>query len=505
MAPFLGEWIGTPGWPVQPRTLRGTIKQDLLGEASVVSTKPLRNLVEDHVTRASGDPARGEGATVSFVFVLDNKRKPLAPVHPGAARLWLNQRKAAVFRRFPFTIILNETFSELSAEPLRLKIDPGSKTTGLAVVNDATGQVVWAAELSHRGERIKQRLAGRRAARRSRRYRKTRYRPARFNNRHKPKGWLPPSLESRVSNVLTWVSRVRRLCPTQALSMELVRFDTQLLENPEISGVEYQQGTLAGYEVREYVLEKWGRKCAYCGKTDVPLEVEHIVPRARGGGHRVSNLTLACEPCNKQKGTQTAAEFGFPEVQAQVKRPLKDAAAVNTTRWVLYERLRATGLPVEVGTGGRTKWNRTTRNLPKAHWLDAVCVGASTPEVVHVKGVMPLVITATGWQSRQMCRMDKFGFPRTRAKQQSWVLGFRTGDIVRAVITEGKKAGTYVGRVAVRTTGSFNVTTSTGTVQGIAARSCRVIHQQDGYSYAKGEGDFLPFPSRGRVSVAHVL
>ena len=172
----------------------------------------------------------------------------------------------------------------------------------------------------------------------------------------------------------------------------MVKFDTQAIQNPEISGIEYQQGMLAGYELREYLLEKWQRRCAYCKKTNVPLQIEHLTPRARGGSDRVSNLTLACGPCNQKKGTQTAAEFGFPDLQAQAKVPLKDAAAVNSTRWTLYERLKATGLPVETGTGGGTKWNRTERHLPNAHWLDAACVGASTPQVLHVAGVLPLGI-----------------------------------------------------------------------------------------------------------------
>ena len=248
---------------------------------------------------------------MSKVFVVDQDKRPLDPVHPGYARWLLTHQKAAVFRRSPFTILLKETKLSLPVQPLRLKIDPGSKTTGLALVSDASGEVVWAAECSHRGEQIRKRLADRRAVRRSRRQRKTRYRQPRFENRRRREGWLPPSLESRVQNVLTWVSRLGRLCPIEALSLELVRFDTQLLENPEISGGEYQQGTLAGYETREYLLEKWGRKCAYCGKRDVPLEVEHIVPKARGGTNRVSNLTLACVPCNLAKGTQTAAEFGL--------------------------------------------------------------------------------------------------------------------------------------------------------------------------------------------------
>jgi hypothetical protein len=93
----------------------------------------------------------------------------------------------------------------------------------------------------------------------------------------------PPSLESRVSNVLTWVTRLRRLCPITALSMELVCFDTQAMEKPEITNKEYQQGTLAGYEAREYLLHKWKRACAYCGKENVPLQIEHIQPRAKGG------------------------------------------------------------------------------------------------------------------------------------------------------------------------------------------------------------------------------
>ena len=431
---------------------------------------------------------------MSQVFVLDNNRRPLSPVHPGTARLWLTLGKAAVFRRYPFTLILNEPVPTQPVEPLRVKIDPGSKMTGLAVVNDATGQVVWAAELAHRGQAIRKALSDRRAVRRKRRQRKTRYRATRFDNRRRWEGWLPPSLESRVHNIWTWVCRLRRLCPIEAISLELVRFDTQLLEQPEITGVEYQQGTLAGYEVREFLLEKWGRRCAYCHKTDVPLQVEHIVPKTRGGTNRVSNLTLACERCNTKKGTQTAAEFGHPEVQAQAKRPLKDAAAMNATRWALFRRLQATGLPVEVGTGGRTKWNRTTHQLPKTHWLDAACVGASTPKVLQVKGVVPLVIVATGWQRRQMCLMDDAGFPRTRAKQQSRVRGFRTGDMVRAVVTRGTKAGTYVGKVAIKASGYFTITTPAGAVPDIPHRYCRMLQRADGYSYAKGARDFLSLP-----------
>jgi 5-methylcytosine-specific restriction endonuclease McrA len=271
--------------------------------------------------------------------------------------------------------------------------------------------------------------------------------------------------------------------PITALSTELVRFDTQLMQDAEISGVDYQQGELAGYEVREYLLEKWHRRCAYCGATGVPLQVEHIVPRSRGGSDRVSNLTLACQPCNLRKGNQIATEFGFPQLQAQARQPLKDAAAVNTTRWAFYQALVAIGLPVEAGTGGRTKFNRTQLRLPKAHWTDAACVGASTPDVLDVRDVDLLLIRATGHGSRQMCRMNKYGFPRTGPKQARIVRGFQTGDIVRAVVLSGKKAGTYIGRVAVRASGRFNIAAANGTVQGVSYRYCRLLHHADGYHY----------------------
>lgn len=217
----------------------------------------------------------------NFVFVLDTNKQPLNPIPPGQARRLLKLQQAAVYRRYPFTIILKYAVPNREIEPHQLKIDPGSKTTGLAVVQG--DKVIWAAELSHRGQQIKNDIESRRAIRRHRRNRKTRYRQPRFLNRTRPKGWLPPSLESRVKNIMTWVERITRYALITGISQELVKFDLQLMQNPEISGEEYQQGELAGYEVREYLLEKWGRRCAYCGVENVPFEVEHIYPKSRGG------------------------------------------------------------------------------------------------------------------------------------------------------------------------------------------------------------------------------
>jgi 5-methylcytosine-specific restriction endonuclease McrA len=291
---------------------------------------------------------------MSFVLVIDQDKRPLDPVHPGRARHLLAQGKAAVYRRYPFVLILTQRASdEPLVQPLRLKLDPGSITTGLAVVNDATGQVVWAADLTHRGEQVRAGLLTRQQVRRGRRQRHTRYRPPRFRNRRRPKGWLAPSLRSRLHNVLTWVKRLRRFCPIGAISLELVRFDLQLLQNPNIAGVEYQRGTLFGTELRHYLLTKWEHRCAYCSASSIPLEIDHVQPRSQGGSNRVSNLVIACHPCNQAKGVQALEAFladrpaVLRRVQAQRKAPLGDAAAVNATRWALYQQLKASGLPIE--------------------------------------------------------------------------------------------------------------------------------------------------------------
>ncbi|NMF64195.1 RNA-guided endonuclease IscB [Brasilonema octagenarum] len=426
---------------------------------------------------------------MSKVLVIDTNKRPLDPIHPAQARQLLRNDKAAILYRFPFTLILKESRPEVSVQPLRFKIDPGAKTTGLALLNDKTGEVVWAAELQHRGFAIRESLISRRQLRRSRRNRKTRYRAPRFNNRTKPKGWLPPSLMSRVYNIETWVKRLCKLAPITGISQELVKFDTQLIQNPEISGKEYQQGTLAGYETREYLLDKWLRQCAYCKIKDVPLQIEHIHPRSLGGSNRISNLCLACEKCNLKKGNKPIELFLknkpdlLKKILSQAKKPLADTTAVNATRFKLLEVLKATELPVETGSGGLTKFNRTQQGLDKTHWIDAACVGLSTLTLV-VKYVKPLLLKATGHGTRQMCGTDKYGFSTRHHERKVLHFGFRTGDIVKAVVESGKKTGKYVGRVLCRKSGSFDISTKSGRVSGISYKCCTHIHKNDGYNYA---------------------
>ena len=420
-----------------------------------------------------------------MVFVLDRHQKPLMPCSEKRARLLLERGRAVVHRMAPFTIRLKNREKASSArQPLRLKLDPGSKTTGVAILlTGAQGaKGVLLGEIVHKTG-IKARLDARRALRRGRRYRKTRYRKPRFNNRQRKAGWLPPSLAARVNQTLHAVTKLRQLTPLTQVSVEHVKFDTQALENPEIRGAEYQQGTLLGYEVREYLLEKWGRACVYCGATDVPLEVEHIVPKSRGGTSRVSNLALACHACNQTKGTQTAMEFGYPQIHAQARRPLKDAAMMNATRWRLYAQLTATGLPVEGGSGGRTKMQRIAHDLPKEHYYDALCVGESTPERFSALPVYIHVWGAKGRGTRQLAGLNRAGFPTRHRSRGRRHMGFQTGDLIRGTVVRGPYAGTWMGRVTVRSRPRFVLTTAAGTRIEVPARACSLIQRQDGWTY----------------------
>lgn len=430
---------------------------------------------------------------IMSVFVLDKRKSPLTPCSEKRARLLLARGRAVVVRVYPFTIRLKDRVGG-TVQPITLKTDPGSKVTGIAVVreNGQKQHVLALMELQHRGRQISKSLEQRRGFRRRRRN-QLRYRAPRFLNRSKPKGWLAPSLQHRVDTTLSLVKRLQAWVPITSISQELVRFDTQKMDNPDISGVEYQQGTLLGYEIREYLLEKWGRECAYCADTDTPLQIEHIVPKANGGSNRISNLTLACHPCNQEKGRQSLANFfatskrlkqhqgRLERVLIQCKKPLRDASAVNSTRWALYQALKATGLPVAVATGGRTKYNRNRLGVPKTHALDAACVG-EFEQLIGWK--MPtLSIKATGRGSYKRTRLTKHGFPRGYLMRQKRVHGFQTGDMVTAIVPKGAKEGTWLGRVAVRKTGSFNIQTINGAIQGISHKHCAVTQKADGYGY----------------------
>lgn len=416
-----------------------------------------------------------------MVFVINNKKQPLDPCSEAKARILLNKGKAKIFKRFPFTIIVDTDSISNYSQAITLKLDYGSKVSGLAIL--INNEISWVAHIKHNLS-IKDNLLKRRVYRCARRNRKTRYRPARFLNRKKYEKWIPPSLQSKVNNIKTWVDRLIKICPITKISFEHCKFDTQLMTNPEISGIEYQQGTLQGYEVREYLLEKFGRKCCYCKKEGIPLEIEHITPKSRGGSNSITNLALACNKCNQKKGTLTAKEFGHPEIQKQATAPMKDAASVNTTRWHIFNLMKTYNLELEFGSGAVTKMNRIKNNLPKDHHWDAACVGKTTPNDLKVNTNSLLVIQSCGRGSHCRTNTDKFGFPKAYLPRKKLFNGFMSGNMCIGLASKGKYNGIkLIGKISV-SNGNCIFYNKGKYIGNIKQSKCKNIHLKDGYGYS---------------------
>lgn len=447
--------------------------------------------------RSGVTPGRGEAREGhARVFVLSKEGTPLDPCHPARARKLLAKGRAVVVRHTPFVIRMKDrAIVGSQIEGVELGIDPGARHTGLAVFGQEKGmrRGLFAMQLDHRGDQIARKMARRAGYRRRRRAANLRNRAPRFSNRARASGWLAPSLSHRVATTKSWVERIQKWAPVRAVHIESSAFDiAELAAGRSLDAVEYQQGALHGYEVRQYLLEKWNRACAYCDATGVPLNIDHIRSRANGGSDRVSNLTIACVACNQAKGSKRVEEFladdpgRLKRVLDAVSVRLRDAAAMNATKHVLVDQVGSMGLPVFTSSGARTKWNRHRTELSKSHTLDALHVGEL--EAVQQWPSQVLVATCTGRGSRVRTNFDRFGFPKASLPSTKRHHGLATGDLVRAIVPRGKQAGSHVGRVAVRRSGFLDISTHEGRRQGISHKYCRLLQRADGYGYTlRGE------------------
>ena len=355
------------------------------------------------------------------VPVLDCNYRPLAPTRPSRARRWLEFGRAVkVWRNQNFAIRLLDTAVEDCTTPdMAVNIDPGYRSTGIAIVIVKPGnsvQVVGGCELRHRGKHIVARMLARRSYRRNRRSR-LRRRPARFNNRRRAKNWLPPSLESTLTNILTTVRHLMAVYPITAVNIESCKFDPRLLQDPGVHGKGYQKSERGQLQIREYVLQRDRRTCQYCGKRKRRLEVDHVVPKSCGGPYRISNLITACRDCNRRKDSRNVSEFLTAEPQKlrkvlrQLKEQLASATHMNRLMPLLLARLRSDGRSVIEHDAVTTAHTRRRLGIQKTHVNDAACLGvpssvSSIPSVVHI-------IEAVGHGRRQMLSASsKYGTPR---------------------------------------------------------------------------------------------
>ena len=370
--------------------------------------------------------------------VLDQNGKPLMPTtRLGKVYRLLKTQKAHIVSYEPFTIQLDYEPDTQVIQPMTLGVDSGAIHSGYSVANEH--REYYNSEVIARDD-ISRNLADRHMYRRNRRSRKTRYRKPRFKNRkNKKKGWLPPSLEQKVAVQVNEIDHIHRYFPIETIIVETAEFDIQKIKNPDISDIEYQQGTLQGYNIRNYLLEKHKRKCFYCGKTVSGFEVEHMFPKSRGGSNRIDNLTLSCHDCNQKKDTLTAEEFikqTLPAKKATTKlkqlpnekRLFKYMAHMNATRWTLYDMIKEKYPNVQMTYGYITKYNRIQAGLPKAHHIDAKCITGFTA-VPSLK--QTIVKVKMRRHNRQLHRATfSKGHVRKAASLPTVIFGFRLYDLV---------------------------------------------------------------------------
>jgi len=399
------------------------------------------------------------------VYVISKSGKPLMPCKPARAKHLLGAGEAKVKSMEPFTIRLTIESTE-ETQPVTVGVDLGASTVGVAAVSN--GKVLYQAEVALRTD-IHKRMETRAMYRRNRRSRKCRYRAPRFNNRaaSKRKGRLPPSIKSRSDTVIKVVKRVGRLLPISVIVVEVANFDTQAMRaGHKLPSWAYQRGRLYHEEnIKMYVRARDKYICQYCGEIRPKrLEVDHIIPRSRGGSTTPDNLAAACYDCNQKKGNWTAVEFGYPEVQQRVRKSLKAVAHTQAGKTAILEGL-AEIAQVEITYGYVTKVDREAMGLPKTHYYDAVAIAAEGKPVRPLGCYEKLKAVSKGQRQLFKANPSK-GHHFKRARMPYEVFGFRMWDKVR--LPDGCVG--FVG--ARRKTGSFKIKDVSGNVL------CNVTHRK---------------------------
>lgn len=367
---------------------------------------------------------------MSVVYVISKSGKPLMPCKPARAKHLLRDGEAKVIKMEPFTIQLTIESTE-EVQPVTVGVDLGAKTVGVAATGN--GKVLYQGEVALRTD-IHKRMQNRAMYRRSRRSRKLRYRSPRFNNRaaSRRKGRLPPSVKSRSNTTIKMVKRIAGFLPVSHIRVEVTNFDTQAMRaGHKLPNWAYQRGELYGWEnVKIFVRARDKYTCVYCGKI-MPdrLEIDHVVPRSRGGSNTPSNLVAACHDCNQEKGDQTAKEFGYPDIQKRVKKSLRAAAHTQMGKTATLQGL-AEIAPVTKTYGYITKVDRRKMELPKTHYYDAVAIAAGGRTVELLEWVEQMKAVSRG-QRQQFKANPSKGHVFRACRLPYEVFGFRMWDKVQ--------------------------------------------------------------------------
>lgn len=307
------------------------------------------------------------------VFVVNKHGRPLMPTSPRKARLLLQEGKAKIAGREPFTIQLVYGSSGYK-QPVSLGVDAGYETIGYSAVTEREELIGGDVEmLSGMSERLEERAM----YRRQRRNRK-RYRPPRFDNRRKRGGWLAPSIQHKLDAHLRLIARIQSILPVTRVMVEVAAFDIQQIKTPGISGVGYQQGEQAGFwNLREYILHRDEHKCQNPSCTnrskEIVLRTHHLGYWKKDYSDRPGNLVTLCTKCHTQSNHQ---QGGFLYGWQPRLKSFRPETYMTTVRWRLVD-----AVGVEHTYGYITKAKRIALNLVKSHHNDAFVIAGGTNQV----------------------------------------------------------------------------------------------------------------------------
>ena len=417
------------------------------------------------------------------VPVLDRHGQPLAPARPSRVRRWLESGRATkVWTKGIFAVQLHDLdAAHATTGNFALNINTG-ETSGIAITRESQDgkhrTIVGAYEHQHRNSEIHRELDDRRDKRKHRRSR-VRHRPARFDNRTKSRqeGWLSPSTRSLADDHHALQETMLSLYPISQIRVQDLKFDTQRMQNPDIRGAEYQEGTLQGWHLKHYIFKRDGWACLYCGSPGTeknPLTLDHVIPESKGGPSRVQNLVTACMRCNKKKDNRPVTELltNDPERLAKILQqldqmvPLTSAGRLNSVMPAIRATLDATGLPVTHCDGVTTAFTRKQLGIGKTHVNDAACL--DLPERLDNLDCPMTVLKRQRRHMRQSINCDGNDSPdskefpaysRLPRGQQGYTTppahsvgprrlrGIRTGDIVQI---RQKNRQTFTGRATLQ-------------------------------------------------------
>ncbi len=446
----------------------------VLNREETLSVSGLKTLSNNSDAALTATGQAGQDLRVPAVYVLNIRGCPLMPTTPRKARILLQEEKAKVIRRTPFTIQLTSATGE-TKQDLTLGIDSGYEYIGLSVLTET--KELYSAEVQLRTDMVKLN-SERRMYRRARRSRNTWYRQPRFDNRKKPEGWLASSIQHKMDSHIKLINKVKSILPITRITIEVAAFDIQKIKNPDISGVEYQNGVQKdSWNVREYVLYRDNHTCQSChGKSGDPiLETHHIVSRQVGGDSPANLLTL-CQRCHEK------VSKGKLKLDIRIPIGFKPETFMSMVRWKLVNLLREAGNIVSHTYGYITKNNRIALGLEKSHSTDAFVIAGGT---VQERSLRPFLIKQVRKCNRKLFKGDRSHIKNTAPR---FIHGFQRFDKVL-----WNKIECFIfGR---RKTGYFDLRQLNGTKVNLSAKAAGLTLLQSAGTFLidiMGRGTLLP-------------